>query len=195
MLALAAAAILASQAQVSIASPATPLTQIAPDDSSTLGDFMVAVQRLFQLPRATESVEFTDVPSNSPLIQAVEAVSPYLGRQTLCAGCALGTNLLPNQPLSRAQMAVVIVNVLVAQKKLDLPGPAETDSVLRGMEALGRRSAPVRPYLAAAFENGLLEPKPGNRIALSTPVSRAELAAALGGIQHKYSLTVASYAP
>jgi hypothetical protein len=72
---------------------------------TTRGEFVLALQRMFNLPESKEATAFTDVPLNSPLGSALRAIGPYLGRQILCPGCALGTNFLPDQPISNLNAA------------------------------------------------------------------------------------------
>jgi S-layer homology domain len=119
---------------------------------------------------------------------AVKAVQPYLGRQMLCSGCALGTNLLPRDSVSRAEVTLVLAKVLAAQKKLTLPTPTETDAILAGIPDVSGLSAAARPYFAAAIQSGIMPAGPQRRIAPEMTVSRASAAVLLDGVQRQFAI-------
>ncbi len=162
--------------------------QFAPDATETLGDFVVSVQGMFNLGKPAQATEFGDVLANSSLYDAVQAVAPYMGRQMLCFGCMLGKNLLPEQPISHALAAMIMAQVLVAQKKLTLPTAAETDAALANVADASQIPPPARPYFAAAVTGGIVTLQPGNRIVLGMAHTRAEVAVLFDGAQKKFSL-------
>jgi hypothetical protein len=122
----------------------------------TRGDFVLALQRMFNLPESKEATAFTDVPLNSPLGSALRAIGPYLGRQILCPGCALGTNFLPDQPISNLNAAFITTRVLVGQKKLQLLTPAEADAVLAKVSDAETLPPGSRVYFATGIAGGVV---------------------------------------
>jgi hypothetical protein len=163
-------------------------TEFAPDAPLTRGDFLVAIQHMFKLPRRSGGTEFTDIAPSDPMYGAVKAVEPYLGRQMLCSGCALGTNLLPGDSVSRAEATLVLAQVLAAQKKLTLPSPAETDAILAGVPDSAWLSPAARPYFAGAVQNGIMPAGPQRRIAPDMTVSRASAAVLLDSVQRRLAI-------
>jgi S-layer homology domain len=163
-------------------------TEFAPDAPLTRGDFLIAIQHMFSLPRAPGGLNFTDVPASGPLNDAVKAVEPYLGRQMLCFGCALPTNLMLGDPVSRAEATLIITRVLIAQKKLQVLNQTETDSVLAGVPDSGQLSPPARPYFATAILNGIMPSGPQRRIAPEMEVSRANAAIFLDSVQRQFNI-------
>jgi hypothetical protein len=162
-------------------------TQFAPETPLSQGDFVIAMQRMFKLPRASRSVDFSDVAPNSPIYAALQALEPYLGRQILCFGCALGTNFLPNQAISSAEMIFIMTRILTGQNKLQLLNSADAYSVLAGRSDTSQLSPPSRVYFATAIRNGILIGAE-NRIALPSEVTRADAALFLDRIQRKFDI-------
>jgi S-layer homology domain len=162
--------------------------QFAPDEAMTLGEFAVSAQKLFALRPPAERAVFTDVGTGSPYYSAIQAIAPYLKRQLLCPGCALGTKLLPNQPLSRAQAMVILVSILHSENKLALLSPQQSEEALRGVADAGEIPAPVRPYVATAIKSELLPLTSKKLIDPGLEVSRAEIAVFLHGTQTKMKL-------
>jgi hypothetical protein len=167
--------------------PVSP-TQFAPHEPLTRGDFVIAIQHMFNLPREAKPINFTDISPGTPLYAALQAVEPYLGRQTLCFGCALGTNFMPDQPITRANVTFTVTRVLTEQKKLQLLTPAEVDSVLERIPDADQLSAPSRAYFATAIKSGISPLGPENRIEPASPVTRSESAVLLDNVQRKFEI-------
>lgn len=162
--------------------------QFAPDAAETLGDFAVSVQRLFNLGQPAQATEFADVPPGSSLYTAIQSVAPYMGRLLLCSGCALTKSLLLTQPISRAQVTMIMAQVLVAQGKIALPTAAQTAAALANVADANLIPPPARPYFAAGVQGGIVALQPGNRIALGIAHTRAEVAVMLDGAQKRFSI-------
>jgi hypothetical protein len=167
--------------------PVSPNT-FAPDAPDTLGHFVASVQHMFRLEPTTRAPLFTDVSPNSPIFVAVQASAPYLGRQLLCFGCALGTNLVPDQPLSRAQEAMLITQVLKAQNRLQLLDSVATHEVLAGVADANKVSAPAAPYIATAIKTGVLPLTAEGRIEPAMPSTRAAVATSLDTAQRTFKV-------
>lgn len=167
--------------------PVSP-TKFAPDMPETLGEFAVSVQHMFDLPQPPKPINFSDVPPSSPIHAAVQAMVPYMGRHILCFGCALATNFLPNQPVSRAISAVTLVRILMAQKKISLLTMMEADEVLRNVEEAKTLPPPSRPYFATAIRSGILALSPEHKIEPAREHSRANMAVLLDHVQKKFNV-------
>jgi hypothetical protein len=167
--------------------PVSP-NEFAPDTPETLGHFVASIQHMFRLEPKASAPLFTDVPPDSPIFAAVQATAPYLGRQLLCFGCALGTNLVPDQPLSRAQEGMLITQVLIAQKRLQLLDPAATHVVLSGGADTNKVSAPAAPYIATAVKAGVLPLTAERRLEPATPATRVAVATSLDTVQRTFKV-------
>jgi hypothetical protein len=164
--------------------------RFAPSEPYSLGDYLVCLQRLFNLPPPPEPVTFTDVPASSPYYAAVQAASPYLGRQMLCPGCALTTNLAPEQPVSGGEVMVSLVYVLMARGKLNFVAAGETEHLLAGVEAQ-HLPRPVRICLATAISAGIVKRSSAGAIDLSPVETRASVAVKLDRAQTLFQIPAA----
>jgi hypothetical protein len=151
----------------------------------------LAVQKLFDVRAPAELTAVPDVPLGSAVAGAAQAISPYLNGNLLCPGCALTANFMPDLEATRGVVTVVLVSVLVAQRRIELLGQSESDQLLATVQDAGRLSRPARAYFATAIKNGLLELKSGDKIDSSGLTTRADLALQLDrtqqnlGISHK----------
>ena len=158
------------------------------------GDFAVSVQKLFDLPAPAHAADYLDVSPDSPFHAAVQAVSPYLGRQMRCFGCQLTLSLGPNEPVSRLEAVITLTNILVAQNKVALAGPQAAEPLLRHLRGVDERGGPLRQYVATAIQGHVLLPTPANSLAPDRPFTRADLAALLDRVQRTYHVPQRSYA-
>ena len=167
-----------------------PRGKFRPDAPMTRADLAASVQRLFDLKSPAVATNFPDVPSMSPFYPSVEAVAPYLGRQILCFGCALKSTFLPEAPASELEFAVLVTNVLLAQKRLALvPGP-EAEAVLTNVPNSGQLRGPLlRAYVATAIRAGIILPPKSDRLTSVTAFSRAQGAGMLNRVQNKFTIT------
>lgn len=163
-------------------------TQFNPDAPMTNGDFAASVQKMFNLPVPAQKVNFTDVPASSPIFNAVESITPFLGRQIVCFGCQLGSNFGPNAPASRLVTAVTIVNVLIAQKKVELMAPDAAEASLANVADEAQLQGPSRVYVATALQQGVLSLTADRAIAGLSPMTRANIAVQLDGVQKKFNV-------
>jgi hypothetical protein len=163
-------------------------TQFRPDSAIERGNFAVSMQHMFNLPVPTRKVNFTDVPTSSPIYKAVEAVAPFLGRQMRCFGCALGSTFGPNEPVTRLEMAVTITNILIANKKIALLSPSAAEAALKDMPDTAALRGPVRVYAATALQEGIIARTSSNELAPALQVTRANLAVQLDHIQKKFNI-------
>jgi hypothetical protein len=161
-----------------------------PSAPLTAAEFAQSMQKMFALKPPSVAKNFPDVPSTSPLYSAVEAVTPYLGRQILCPGCDLAATFSPEAPVSGLGVAVATLNVLLAINKIELLKPEQAEAILRDVPASARLRGPLlRSYAATAINAGILtraDIDPGNR----PPVlPRARAASMLDLVQTKFGFT------
>jgi hypothetical protein len=176
----------------SIMRPVSP-TRFAPDEPVTRGEFSISLQQMFNLPAADKTSHFSDIPTRGALAEAITAVEPFMGRQLLCFGCALGTNFLPNQAVSYTEVIFTLSRILIAQNKMRLPSPSDTDAVLAMVTDANVLSGPSRPYFAAAIKDGVADLQPA--IEPGRVVTRVNLAVLLDKVQKKYSIPPTTRAP
>jgi hypothetical protein len=163
-------------------------TQFAPDAFYRAGDFAVSMQHMFNLPAPAQPIDFPDVPRGSPIYAAVQAIAPFLGRQLLCPGCALGSNFLPNQPVTRAATTVALVNILKAQGMVQLLSPAEAEIVLANVSDASPPSPMARAIFATALKSGIIALQPDSKINLALKHTRADAAVLLDALQKRFNI-------
>jgi hypothetical protein len=159
-----------------------------PDAPTTRGELAVSMQHMFNLKRPAQPVDFTDIPPSSPLYSAVQAVAPFLGRETLCFGCALISKFLPNEAVSRVEEAVLLTNILLAHKKFGLLSKAEAEPVLAALADANTLKGPLRLYVATAIRNDVLTLPAPNRLDPHAVHSRAQTAVTLDRVQKEFRL-------
>jgi hypothetical protein len=167
--------------------PTSP-SHFQPEAKNSLGDFIVSVQRMFALKPSTQRPFFSDIGSDSPIFTAVQAVAPYLGRQILCPGCALASKLLPDRAATRAQAAVILTKILMAESKLQLLGSGETDAVLARSTDAGKIPLSARPYVATAIRADIIAPHRDGTISPNSALTRANTAVLLDNVQRHFRL-------
>lgn len=160
----------------------------SPSEASTLGEYLISLQHLFQLTPPSTPPHFTDVPPGSPYFAAAQAAAPYLNRQAMCMGCALSTNLYPDQPLTRAQSSVALVAILNARGALPLVDDATANQVLEGVEDARRLSPLARRLVATGISGSIVSLSSTHNADLSSVETRASTAAILNRAQTKFRL-------
>jgi hypothetical protein len=170
-------------------------TQFAPDASYSLGEFMLSMQHMFKLTAPARPINFPDVPRDSPIYAAVEAVTPFMDRGLFCPGCALGTNFIARQPVMRAVVATILVNILKAENKILLVSPAEAESVLANVSDASSLPPTARTIFATALKSEIIALEPGNNINLGYQPTRAHTAVLLDAVQKNFNIPPVRPAP
>ena len=160
----------------------------SPSEPSTLGEYLMSLQHLFQLTPPPNPPRFTDVPPGSPYFTAAEAAALYLNRQAMCMGCLLSTNLYPDQPLMRAHSSVTLVSILNARGALTLLDDGTASQVLQGVGDAGLLSPPARRLVATAISAGIVSLSATHQVNLSSVETRASTAAILNQAQTRFQL-------
>jgi len=157
--------------------PVAPLTR---------GDFAVLAQGMFKLKANPKSRTYDDVPAGSALFGSVSALAPYMNFQPLCPGCALPRHFLANTPITRAQMALVMVRILGAQKKIAPLSAADIGALMAQNPDAASVSARAWPYLALAVKQQILPVQTGNLLAPHLAVTRAQGAVIADAVQQHF---------
>jgi len=172
-----------SMVEQGIIRPVSP-TRFDPDGFITREDFAVALTKMFGLSPLEKRISFPDVPTNSAVYPFVEAAAPYMNRQILCFGCALGRNFLPAESVSDAELTISLTSVLLAKKKVEF---VSGDTAIEQMaEVVGGNDLPpaAKLYFAIAIRNGIVSgEKP---IQLKRKATRADVAVQLYSVQKKF---------
>jgi hypothetical protein len=160
------------------------------DPTATMkrGDFVVALQRLFNLPAPARQMKFSDVHQGDVAYTAIEAVAPYMDKQVPCPGCDIGAKFSSDAHVSRAESAITLVRILLAQNKLQLLGDAESDKVLSSVPDSQGLPKRTRPYIATAIQAGILECCAGNTIESTQLLTRADAAETLDRVQRRFDI-------
>jgi len=164
------------------------LEPAAAAEANSFGEFLVSVQRMFNLPPSDKPVVFTDVPPGSPYYDAVQATAPYLGRQALCFGCALSTNLYPNQQVSRALTTLPLVNILISRGAIELLDEQRAAEVLSSVSDVPRLQGPLGRYLATAISAHVLYLTQERKMEIGKSQTRSDIAITLDSVQTEYSV-------
>jgi hypothetical protein len=151
-------------------------------------EFAVALQRLFHLTVPNKAMKFSDVHPGDAVYAAVEAVAPYMDKQVPCPGCDIGPKFSPGATVSRAESAITIVRILVAQHKLQLVNDPESDKILSTVPDAQDLNKRTRPYIATAIQAGILDCCAGNTIEAIQLLTRADAAEILDKIQRRFDL-------
>jgi hypothetical protein len=163
-------------------------TTFSPEETSTLGEYLSSLQKLFSLPPSTQPVTFNDVPQGSRYYAAVQAAAPYLNRQAMCAGCALSKNLYPDQPLTHAQSSVALVAILNARGKLPLVDDTTARQMLASAADLGQLAPLGRRLIATGLSASLLPLPNAAATGLNVAQTRANTALMLSKAQARFQL-------
>jgi len=178
---------MAAQGIMGAASPG----KFNPDGIVTRGDFAVFVRRMFILEPPDHTLVFPDVTQKDTFYPAVQAVAPFMNMQLLCPGCALSGVFTPGKPVTRAESTIVLVRILVAQKKVQLLNGGDADGILAGVADVKSMSSPARRYFATAIKSGLVTLGKERIFQPGLQHRRADTALLLDRVQKNFSIPVA----
>jgi hypothetical protein len=163
-------------------------------NAATLAEFAKTAQGKFRLAQPSYPIAFDDLRPNDPNYAAAQAVYPFLHRQLLCPECSLDSRFSPQNALTRAQAAVVLVSILTEQERASLLTPEQTADVLANVPDGDAVSDFARPYIATAVADGILALDTGNMVRPAQPYSRTEMNAAFATIQQRFPPSTATAA-
>jgi hypothetical protein len=154
----------------------------------TRADFAKVIQHQFDLPQPSPAITFGDVKPGDPIYPAIEAIAPHLHRQLLCPGCHLSTYFFPAAQISRAEVAVIFVSILLGERKVQLPSLAEANLFLNDVADAQELPKTARQYIVAAIKNNLLNLQTGRRIDGYQPYSQSDMNGSLATMQQRLSI-------
>lgn len=162
-----------------------------PQGLVTRGDFAVSLQRMFSLPPSNHTLIFPDVTQKDAIYPAVQAVAPFMNMQLLCPGCALWAVFSPDQPMTRAESTIVLIRILLVQKRTQLLSTSEAEKVLAEVADVKSMSPGARRYFATAVKNGIVTLGNEKSFQPALQHSRADTAVLLDRVQKGFSIPVA----
>ncbi len=152
--------------------------QFDPAAAVTRAQLAALVLRLFHLQPATNPVAFGDVQPGDWFAGPVQAISPYM------PAAAPGV-FDPQAPATRQVVAATLVQVLVAGG-LPLLNPSQTVAVLAAVPDAGSIAPDLAPYVATAYEDGILAGFPDGSLQPGGTLTRAQAAVLLERILSRY---------
>jgi hypothetical protein len=162
---------------------------LALEQPLTRGEFAQAVQTMFDLPAAeAPKTRFVDLAESHPAYSAIYAVMPFWNRQALCVGCVLPTAFFPDAAVTRAEMAVVLVNVLASKGELKQIETASLRPTLESISDANKVPPGGQQHVAIAVENGLLELDAQHRFQPKASITRADSATILDRTQTRFAI-------
>jgi hypothetical protein len=159
-----------------------------PESNITRGDFAVMMQRMFALSAPKVATRFSDLETNSAYFAAVTAVAPYFNRQVLCVGCLLPTTFQPGREITRAEMAVTMINILISQKKISPLSGNDYRTVVGAAPDAKNWPAAASFYFALAIKQNVLPAAADKTFSPWVPVTRAQGAVLMDGVQKQFSI-------
>jgi len=157
-----------------------------------LRSMVLLLPQIFILPAPQSPPPIPDISPNDPIYPFAQALSPFMRVQLLCPGCRLSVNFEPNRGFSRAELAVLLVSLLVAGNQVRLLNFAETNAVLSTVSDTGDSiTLPIlaRPFVATAIQSGIMTVQ-GGEFQPTSPASQADVTAALNSIQAQFGLPI-----
>jgi len=161
-------------------------------DAATLAEFAKTVQEKFRLAQPSDPIAFDDLPPNDPNYAAAQAVYPFLHRQLLCPECALDARFSPQNALTRAQAAVVLVGILNTRERISLLTSEQTADVLTDVPDADSVPVFARPYIATALADGFLVLDAGNMVHPEEPYSARCRHAAFDAMERRFPPSTAT---
>jgi hypothetical protein len=155
-------------------------------DAATLAEFAKTAQEKFRLAQPSYPIAFDDLRPNDPNYAPAQAVYPFLHRQLLCPECALDSRFSPQNALTRAQAAVVLVGILTSREQISLLSPEQTADALADVPDADAVSVFARPYIATALAEGILILDSANMVHPAQPYSRTEMKAAFDRMERRF---------
>jgi len=147
-----------------------------PQASVTREQFARMIDAYFELSQPTSPIAFYDVPQGRWSYNYVEAASSYMDYYQGLSG---GFSFHPAQTMTRQDVAIVLVKMMIHQGLATLPDATATDAILAQYSDVGNVSTAAKPYVAEAIALDLLKGEGNDMLAPQRGVTRAEAAVLL----------------
>lgn len=158
-----------------------------PDQLVTREQFAAMVARMYQLKDTSTTQDFVDVPQGRWSFNDIEATKDYFDTYKNLNG---GYNFAPTEGVQRQDVAVTLVKVMMKMDtSIKLMDASSADQLLqRKFKDAGNIAAALRPYVATAVQNKLIQGDNKGRYNPDRTLTRAESATVLdrsGGVKIK----------
>lgn len=144
-----------------------------PAGQLTRAQFASLIQRVFRLPQPVAPTAYEDVPEGYWAYPSIEATADFFDTFPAPGGGALFT---PGVACSRQEVAAVIVRILIAEHKLTLDSPAQTQSELAQFSDASSISPSLARDVATALSAGILQGTGNGEFQPLASLTRAEVA-------------------
>ncbi len=149
-----------------------------PDQHVTREQFAAMVTRMFHLKNTSATQDFNDVPAKRWSYNVVEATKDYFDAYKDLNG---GYDFLPAEGAQRQDVTVTLVKVLMkVNASIQLMDAGAADQLLHSkFKDADNIAAVLRPYVATAVQNSLIQGDDQGRFNPDNTLSRAEAATLL----------------
>ncbi|MFD0694335.1 S-layer homology domain-containing protein [Paenibacillus sp. GCM10027628] len=149
-----------------------------PDQHVTREQFAAMVSRMFHLKNTSTTQDFVDVPQKRWSFNVVEATKDYFDAYKNLNG---GYNFNPAEGAQREDVTVTLVKVLMKENSsIQLMDAGSADQLLQSKFKDAANISPVlRPYVATAVQNNLIQGDDQGRFNPDHTLTRAEAATLL----------------
>lgn len=149
-----------------------------PDQHVTREQFAAMVARMFHLKNTSTTQDFVDVPQKRWSFNVVEATKDYFDAYKDLNG---GYDFQPTEGAQRQDVTVTLVKVLMkVNTSIQLMDPSAADQLLRSkFKDVDNIATVLRPYVATAVQNNLIQGDDQGRFNPDRTLTRAEAATLL----------------
>lgn len=155
-----------------------------PDQHVTREQFAAMVARMFHLRNTSTTQDFVDVPQKRWSFNVIEATKDYFDAFKDLNG---GYDFLPAEGAQRQDVTVTLVKVIMKMdSSIQLMDAGSADQLLQSkFKDAGNIAAVLRPYVATAVQNKLIQGDDEGRFNPDSTLTRAEAAALLDRISDR----------
>jgi hypothetical protein len=155
-----------------------------PDQHVTREQFAAMVARMFHLKNTSDTQDFADVPQKRWSFNVVEATKDYFDAFKDLNG---GYDFLPAEGAQRQDVTVTLVKVMMKlDASIQLMDANSADQLLQSkFKDAENIAAALRPYVATAVQNKLIQGNDDGRFNPDRTLTRAEAAALLDRISDR----------
>jgi hypothetical protein len=152
-----------------------------PTGKITRAQFASLLSRYFDLkPAADAGQDYKDVAKNTWFFNDVEAAKDYMTKFTDLQG---GYDFKPDQPMTRAEAAVSLVQILVKENAVQLVSADQANQILSGFKDANAIPVNLRIHVATAIQNKVLQGEGNHRFNPNGTLNRAQAATLLFNLQ------------
>lgn len=152
-----------------------------PNGKITRAQFASLLSRYFDLKPAADAVQdYKDVAKNTWFFNDIEAAKDYMTEFKDLQG---GYDFKPDQPMTRAEAAVSLVQILVKENAVQLVSADQANQILSGFKDANAIPVNLRIHVATAIQNKVLQGEGNHRFNPNGTLNRAQAATLLFNLQ------------